>query len=78
MRVPEAEAAFLRACEIARVQEAHLFELRGATELARLWADRGDVDKALGLLALIVGRLGEGHTPYIVEASRLRDSLATH
>ena len=32
-----AEAAFLKAIEIARNQSAHLFQLRAATGLARLW-----------------------------------------
>ena len=36
----EAEACFHRALEIARQQSAKAFELRAATSLARLWAER--------------------------------------
>ena len=36
-----AEACFLKAIEIARSQGARLFELRAATDLARLWRDAG-------------------------------------
>ena len=35
--VPQAEAAFLRALEVARRQQAKALELRAALSLARLW-----------------------------------------
>ena len=53
-RPKEAEADFLRACEVARQQGALLFELRAASDLAGLWAEQGGAQKAAGFLAPIV------------------------
>jgi class 3 adenylate cyclase/predicted ATPase len=49
-RAAEAEADFLRANEVARQQGAKLFELRAATDLAQLWADRGNAKEAAEIL----------------------------
>jgi predicted ATPase len=49
VRWAEAEACYRQALAVARGQAAHLWELRAAVGLARLW--RGQ------------GRLGEGHDP---------------
>jgi predicted ATPase len=49
----EAEACYRRAVAVARSQSARLFELRAATNLARLWRDQAQLDKARELLAPI-------------------------
>jgi predicted ATPase/class 3 adenylate cyclase len=68
----EAEAAFRRAIELARAQEASSWELRAATSLARLWAERGEHAEARDLLQPILGRFTEGFdTPDLVEAKAL-------
>ncbi len=46
-----AERSYRMAIEVAVQQEAKLLELRAATSLARLWADQGDRQRALDLLA---------------------------
>src|SRR4029453_13710170 len=56
----EAEALFGQALEIARRQEAKLFELRAATSLARLWQRQGKSDEARGLLQPVYGWFTEG------------------
>jgi class 3 adenylate cyclase/tetratricopeptide (TPR) repeat protein len=59
---PDAEAeAFLdRALRTARGQQARSLELRAATDLARLWIDRGRCTEALDVLGSIHGRFTEG------------------
>ena len=44
--VDEAEVCFLKAIEVARRQEAKLWELRAATSLARLWQRQGKPGEA--------------------------------
>ena len=56
----EAEASYLRALEISRAQEARSLELRAACDLARLWAGRGERERAAGLLAPIYNWFTEG------------------
>jgi predicted ATPase len=51
---------FLEAIEIARRQRARSFELRAATRLSRLWADRGNVSGARALLSEIYDWFTEG------------------
>jgi len=58
--VEEAEALLGQALEIARRQEAKLFELRAATSLARLWQRQGKRDAARDLLAPIYSWFTEG------------------
>jgi tetratricopeptide (TPR) repeat protein len=53
-----AEAALQRALETARAQGAKTFELRAATTLGRLWADRRQKAKAHGLLQSSLEALG--------------------
>ena len=55
-----AEAAFRRALATARGQDARLWELRAATDLARLMVERGRRAEALDLLAPIYGWFTEG------------------
>jgi class 3 adenylate cyclase/tetratricopeptide (TPR) repeat protein len=46
----ESEAHCLQALTLARERAARTLELRAATSVARLWADRGDVSRARDLL----------------------------
>jgi predicted ATPase len=60
----------------ARSQGAWLFELRAATDLARLWRDEGRRAEAHALLAPIYGWFTEGFAlPDLREAKALLDGL---
>ena len=73
----KAQAHFERALEIARAQQAHLWELRAATSLARLWRDQGRRTEARDLLAPVYCWFTEGFdTPDLNEARALLDELA--
>ena len=75
--IRDAEAHFARSLAIAREQGAKSWELRAARSLARLWKDRGDCNKARGLLAPIYGWFTEGLlTRDLQEARNLLDELA--
>ena len=56
----EAESLFQRAVEVAQRQEARSFELRAATNLARLWQKQGKQDEARALMAPIYEWFTEG------------------
>jgi len=72
-----AEKSFHQAIGVARRQSAKLFELRGATSLARLWRDQGKRTEARDLLAPIYGWFTEGFdTPVLQDAKALLDQLA--
>ena len=58
--IREAEAHFARSLTIASGQEAKSWELRAATRLACLWQERGESNRARGLLAPIYGWFTEG------------------
>ena len=74
--IGDAEAHFARSLAIAREQGAKSWELRAATSLARLWKDRGECNKARGLLAPIYGWFTEGFlTRDLQEAKNLLDEL---
>jgi adenylate cyclase len=47
----EAEAAYMRALEVARARRARSLELRAAIGLARLWIERGRAGDARALLS---------------------------
>ncbi|MGE0824177.1 MAG: hypothetical protein AB7G75_20210 [Candidatus Binatia bacterium] len=51
---------FLKALEVARHQEAKLWELRAATSLARLWQQHGKTDEACQLLTEVYPWFTEG------------------
>jgi predicted ATPase len=71
-----AEACFRRVTDVARSQNAALFELRASTSLARLWRDQGKRTEARDLLAPIYGWFTEGFgTPDLKEAKALLDLL---
>ena len=64
------------AIEVAIAQGARLFELRAVRDLARLWAERGERQKAAELLAPVYGGFTEGFdTPDLKEAKTLLDEL---
>jgi class 3 adenylate cyclase/predicted ATPase len=71
-----AEQFFRTALEVAREQQARSLELRAATSLARLWAERGERQKAHDLLAPVYDWFTEGFdTPDLKDAKALLDEL---
>jgi predicted ATPase/DNA-binding winged helix-turn-helix (wHTH) protein len=64
-----AEASLKSALESARAQSALALELRSATMLARLWADRQQTDNALQLLVEVQQRFSEG-----LDSADMRDA----
>jgi class 3 adenylate cyclase/predicted ATPase len=75
--LPSAEACFHRAIEIARGQEARLWELRASLSLARLWQSQARPAEARALLAPIYDWFSEGfELRELVEAKALLDSMA--
>src|SRR3546814_5228457 len=76
-RAADAETSYLRAIEAARAQGTKTFELRAATDLARLWRDQGRPAEAHDLLAPVYGWFTEGFvTADLKEARELLDELA--
>jgi predicted ATPase len=64
------------AIDVARQQNARWPELRASCDLARLWAERGERQQALDLLAPVYAWFSEGFdTPDLVEAKALLDEL---
>jgi class 3 adenylate cyclase/tetratricopeptide (TPR) repeat protein len=73
----DAEPYFHRAIEVARRQQAKLFELRSARSLARLWRMQGKAREARDLLAPVSAWFTEGRdTPDLLEAKALLVDLA--
>ena len=69
---PGAEAAFLRARDVARRQSARSLELRAAASLARLYRDTRRAAKGRSLLAETLAGFTEGFdTPDLREARAL-------
>jgi predicted ATPase len=72
-----AEELYRKALEIAREQEAKLWELRAAASLARLRRDQGERAQARDLLAPVYDWFTEGFdTPDLKEAKALLVELA--
>ena len=72
-----AEALYRTAFDIARQQEAKMWELRAATSLARLWREQGRRRAARELLAPVYGSFTEGFdTADLKEAKALLYELA--
>jgi predicted ATPase len=72
-----AQACFDRAIEIARSQDARLWELRASASLARLWRDQGRLSEARDLLAPIYGWFSEGlELRELVDAKALLEGMA--
>jgi class 3 adenylate cyclase len=75
-RLAESEAAFSRALDLAREQQAKSLELRAATSLARLWGEQGRRAQAQELLAPVYGWFTEGFdTADLKAAKELLNSL---
>ncbi|NNJ09516.1 AAA family ATPase [Chloroflexales bacterium ZM16-3] len=71
-----AEASFLSAITVAKNQQARLFELRAALELARLWQTSNRAHEARRLLGPVYDWFSEGRdTPELREAARLLAGL---
>jgi predicted ATPase len=71
-----AEECLLASLAEARQQKAKFAELLAARDLARSWAERGDHQKALGLLAPVHGWFTEGlDTPDLKRAKTQLDEL---
>ena len=72
-----AEVSFRQAIAIACRQNAKLWELRAAIDLARLWRDQGKRTEARDLLTPIYSWFTEGlDTPVLKEAKSLLDQLS--
>jgi class 3 adenylate cyclase/tetratricopeptide (TPR) repeat protein len=72
-----AERSYRAALDAARRRQAKQWELRAATGLARLLADRGDAPEARSLLGDVYGWFTEGFdTPDLKAARELLDELA--
>jgi predicted ATPase len=74
----EGEAAFRRAIDIARAQNAKGFKLRAVTSLSRLLQKQGKKDEARQMLAEIYGWFTEGFDiADLKEAKALLEELST-
>src|SRR4051794_28786482 len=72
----EAETDLGAALDVARSQGARAWELRAASDLARLWAERGEWRRAHDLLGPVHGWFTEGlDTPDLRAAGELLDGL---
>jgi predicted ATPase len=70
--VAEAETSFLQALAVARRQKAGWWELRAATSLARLWAERGEPRRVQDLLGPLLSRFpASSGLPDLEEARKL-------
>jgi predicted ATPase len=75
--VAEAERCLCTAIDVARRQDARLFELRAAVSLAHLLRQQGKTDEARQMLAEIYSWFTEGFdTPDLKEAKSLLDELS--
>lgn len=75
-KVHEAEEHFLRGLEIARQQKARAWELRLVMSLGRLWARRGENDRARQLIQSSLAGFTEGlETADLKQARLLLQSL---
>jgi predicted ATPase len=73
----QAEAALRRAIQIAKKQQAKLFELRATISLAQLWFDQGRSAQAREILAPAYGWFTEGlDGPDLKKARALLDALS--
>ena len=73
----DAETSLHKAIEVARKQKAKSWELRAATDLARLWGSQGKVDEAYHLLAPVYEWFTEGFdTPDLIAAKGLLEDFS--
>ena len=74
---PRAEECFARALQVARAQNARLWQLRAAVSLGRLWRQQAKQTEAHDLLAPVHDWFTEGFdTPDVKEAKALLDELS--
>ena len=72
----EGETSLLQSLQLARERSLLSLELRAGISLARLWADRAQQEKALGLLDPIFNKFSEGfQTCDLVAAANLMQQL---
>ena len=77
--VPQAEACFQKALDVARRQQAKALELRAAMSLSRLWQRQGKREAAWQLLAEVYGWFTEGFDTHdLQEAKALLEELSSH
>ena len=69
-RWAEAESSFFTSLDTARRQGARLWELRAAADLAALWAERGERQRAIELLAPIYDWFSEGFDTQDLNAAK--------
>jgi predicted ATPase len=75
--VPQAEACFQRALDVARRQQAKSLELRAAMRLSRLWQHQGRRKEARQVLAEVYGWFTEGFdTADLQKAKALLEELS--
>jgi len=73
--VPQAEACFQQALQVARGQQAKALELRVTLSLSRLWQQQGKSTEAYALLAPLYGWFTEGFdTADLQEAQAFLDT----
>jgi adenylate cyclase len=76
--VVKVEACFQKSIEVARQQQAKLYEVQAVMSLSRLWLSQGKKEEARQLLAEIYGWFTEGFgTADLQEAKALLESLAS-
>ncbi len=76
--VVQAESCFRQAIDVARRQQAKLWELRAVTSLCRLWQQQGKTKAAHLLLHPIYGRFTEGYdTPDLQASKAVLDALTS-
>jgi len=74
--IAQAVTCLEEALRIARRQNAMSWQLRSARDLARLWAENGERQRALALLLPVYDWFEEGFdTPDLIEAKALLDEL---
>ena len=78
--VPEsllAEECFAKAMMQARQQSALPFELRAGLELAHIWIDRGEMQRAHDLIGPVYSRFSEGlTTPDLILARQILEQTS--
>ena len=76
--VPQAEACFQKAMDVASRQQAKALELRAAISLSRLWQRQGKHEAARQLLAEVYGWFTEGFDTHdLQEAKALLEELSS-
>jgi hypothetical protein len=73
----DAERTYLKSIEVAQHQKARMWELRAATDLARLWGESGDRQRAVDLLAPVHAWFDDApDVPELRAAKTVLDALA--